>query len=84
MVEYLGDGNPSGTVLGRTASELVAFYGGTPAAQRSEAAMGALTLTTATNSAFGFVSSAAFDAFVDQLGEIRATLVALGLHSGAA
>ncbi len=44
----------------------------------------ALTLTTATSGGFGFVSSAAFNSFTAQLEEIRASLVELGLHTGAA
>lgn len=44
----------------------------------------ALTLVTATNSGFGFVTSAAFNSFIAQLEEIRATMVELGLHTGAA
>jgi hypothetical protein len=44
----------------------------------------ALTLTTATSGGFGFSTSAAFNAAVAQLEELRASLVALGLHTGAA
>lgn len=34
-VKYLSDQNPDGTVLGNDTSDLVAFWGGTPAAQAS-------------------------------------------------
>jgi hypothetical protein len=33
--EYVGNGNPDGTIFGRTSSELIAFYGGTPLAKVS-------------------------------------------------
>jgi hypothetical protein len=44
----------------------------------------ALTLTTATSGGFGFSTSAGFAAAIAQLEELRASLVALGLHTGAA
>lgn len=82
-VEYKGDGNPDGTVFGQS-GELIAFFGATPVVIRAAAAQGALALATATGtSGFGFVSSAAFDAFTAQLEEIRATLTALGLWTGS-
>lgn len=31
--KQLSDGNPEGTVLGQSSTDLVAFYGGTPAAR---------------------------------------------------
>lgn len=46
-------------------------------------AMAALTVVTATISGYGFPTSAAFTAFINQLEEIRATLVELGLHAGS-
>lgn len=76
--------SPDGAVIGKSSTEKIAFYGGTPAVQRAEAAMGTLTLTTATSGGFGFVTATAFDAFTAQLEELRATLVALGLHKGSA
>lgn len=46
-VEYLGDGNPDGTVLGRS-TDKVGFYGTTPIVQ---ATVAATTTTTATTTA---------------------------------
>jgi len=34
-IQYLSDGSPSGTVLGDTSSELIAFLGATPIAQQT-------------------------------------------------
>jgi hypothetical protein len=68
---YVGSGDPDGEVLGRSSGK-VGFYGlATP------------TLTTATSGGFGFATSAAFNSFSAQLEELRATIVALGLHAGA-
>jgi hypothetical protein len=80
---YVGSGDPDGEVLGRSSGK-VGFYGlATPIAQRTGSTMTALTLTTATSGGFGFATSAAFNSFSAQLEELRATIVALGLHAGA-
>lgn len=47
-VRYLSDGNPDGTVLGTTSTDLVGFYNTTPIAQ---ATVAATTTTTATTTA---------------------------------
>lgn len=44
--EYVGNGNPDGTVFGRTSSELIAFYGGTPLARVSLAQQSGTKTTT--------------------------------------
>lgn len=51
-VRQLSDGNSQGTVLGQSSTDLIAFYGGTPAARPLTLA----TLSTAVSStgAFGF------------------------------
>ena len=40
-IEYIGNGNSSGTVIGRTATETIGFFGTTPVAQQSVAATAA-------------------------------------------
>jgi len=49
--QKLGDGNPSGTVLGTASTDLVATYGKTPVVQASAivAVAGAVSLTTTIN-----------------------------------
>ena len=47
-VEYLGTGIPDGTILGRSATEKIAFYGGTPLVQGSTAPAGTDAATTQT------------------------------------
>ena len=37
--KQLSDGGPDGTVLGQSATDLIAFFGGTPAAQTSITAL---------------------------------------------
>lgn len=47
--EYVGDGRPDGTVIGRTSSEKIAFYGGTPVARPSVTWPNTATATTTLN-----------------------------------
>lgn len=49
-VHYLGDNGPDGTVLGKSATEKVAFFGATPVVQQSVTAP-APSATTTTNEA---------------------------------
>lgn len=76
--------NPQLDGLSFTSGSTCGFFGVAQTTQPANAAQAALTLTTATNSGFGFVSSAAFNAFTAQLENIRASLVLLGLLKGGA
>lgn len=84
-IKELSDLNPDGTRLGQSAADKIGFYGlATPIAQRSGSSMTALTITVkAISGGKGFTTSAKMNAFTAQVEEIRATLVALGLHAGA-
>jgi len=84
-IKALSDGNPDGTRLGQSSSDLIGFYGlSVPIAQRSSSAMATLTITvTSVTGKFAFATSAKMQAFVDQVKEIRDTLVAYGLHAGS-
>jgi hypothetical protein len=84
-IKELSDLNPDGTRMGQTTADKLGFYGlSVPIAQRSSGAMAALTMTATLSSVnIGFATSAKFNEFVDQVQEMRDTLVALGLHSGA-
>ena len=44
--EYVGNGNPDGTIFGRASTELIAFYGGTPLAKVSLAQLATTATTT--------------------------------------
>ncbi len=84
-VEYVGSGTSGGVCVGRAATDLVGFFGTTPADQRARSAQAALTLTTTTSSnAYGFVTTTGLTAFIAQVEEIRATLVEHGLMKGSA
>lgn len=85
-IKELSDGNPDGTRLGQSSTDLIGFYGlSVPIAQRSSSAMASLTITVTTGSVgiFGFTSSTKMQAFINQVKEIRDTLAALGLHQGS-
>lgn len=75
--EYVGDGRPDGTVIGRTSAEKIGFYGTTPAAQRSAAAQATSLVGTASSTAITSDVKAA-------LIEVMNTLAAAGLWKGSA
>lgn len=80
----LSDGNPDGTTLGQSITDLIAFYGVTPIAQRAGSAQAAVTTTAATTTTpYGYATSTQADGIVTLLNEMRAALVALGLIKGA-
>lgn len=78
----IGFGSP--VTVGTEADSLVSFYGVTPIVQPSSSAQAALTLTTGSAGGVGFTTTTAFSAFIAQLENIRASLVALGLLKGSA
>jgi hypothetical protein len=82
-IKELSDGNPSGTRLGQSATDLVGFWGTAPSAQRTSSAQAALTLTTATTGGYGFTTTTGFSALVAQVNEIAAMLTAAGLWKGS-
>lgn len=56
-IKYLDDGGPDGTVLGKAATDLVGFWGATPAVQPAGTLIAALTAgeTTAADVAAALV-----------------------------
>jgi hypothetical protein len=80
-VKHLSDGNPDGTVLGQSASDLISFYNAAPVAQRCGAAQAAVGTTAPVSGGFGYTEAQA-QAIITLLNEIRATLVATGLMKG--
>ena len=78
-----GGVHDDGVQIGLTGEKL-GFLGATPVVQRSGAAGAAVAATAATSSTpFGF-SEAQANAIVALVNELRATVVALGLHKGSA
>jgi hypothetical protein len=84
-VQYLGDGNDSGTCLGRTSVSEVGFYGATPTTRRSGASQASVTVTCGTASGSALVASIHSVATANStlLNQIQADLVAMGLIAGA-
>lgn len=78
-----GGTNPDGVQIGQTGEKL-GFLGATPIVQRASAAGAAVATTASTNSSpYGF-SEAQANGIITLLNEVRATLVAFGLHKGSA
>ena len=65
-VEYIGNGNPDGTIIGLSSTELLGFYGiTTPVARPAITAITTATATTTLNET--------------RIGRLEAALVSLGL-----
>lgn len=76
-VQNLSNLNSDGTLLGQTASDNIAFYGGTPTTRRAAAAQATSLLSTASSATIDTATKAAII-------EIMNTLAALGLWKGSA
>lgn len=94
--KQLSDGNPDGTGLGQSASDLIAFHGNTPTSQRTSTALSltysllAMTGTsliantsTTVSGIFGF-NSTMYGQLIDLLLEVRLILKDHGLTAGGA
>lgn len=78
--KQLSDGNPDGTALGQSATDLISFYGETPIVQPTVTAIGTTTISqVATSGKWAFASSTAAIAFVGRVRSIQDKLDALGL-----
>ena len=82
-IRELGDGGTEGTRIGKTAAALVGFHAATPSAQRASAALTAsLSIFIYTGASLSANIAGLYGGILDALAEIRATLVAKGLHKG--
>ena len=70
--EYVGNGNPDGTIVGRVAAEKIGFWGKSPVAQR--------TFSSAVHVSSNVSTSTSWQAAIQ---EIIATLTALGIYASA-
>lgn len=78
--KQLSDGNPTGTTLGQSASDLIGFHGATPSDQRASTATLSMTImSTLSGTIFGFTSSDAGVSLVNAVNEIMALLREKGL-----
>lgn len=86
-VKELSDKGSDGTRLGQSTSDLIAMHGSTPISQRVSAAL-TISLSNFAQTGQSLVVAATFSAgyaaLVDAVTEIRATLVAYGMHKGGA
>jgi hypothetical protein len=88
-VEYLGTGNDDGVVLGRSSTDLVAFYGGTPRARPSvpaaitDSSTGTANVATGVAALTGTYNSTilanAIATLAASINSIRAALVSVGI-----
>lgn len=80
-LEIIGSGNSAGQSLGGSTSDLVSFYGVSPAvAQQSVTAIGTTTISqVGTTGKWAFATSTAALAFVARVRSIQDALDALGL-----
>ena len=72
MAEILDYGSPDGSNWGKSASEKIACYGGTPVIQRAYSSAVHATSALATSASFGATQLAA-------LQEVQTTLIGLGI-----
>jgi hypothetical protein len=70
--EYVGDGRPDGTIVGRAASEKIGFYGKVPVIQRAYSSAVHATSAASVSASFGATQLAI-------LQEIQNTLIGLGV-----
>jgi hypothetical protein len=88
--KQLSDGNPTGTTLGQSTTDLIAFYGVTPVAQPASASQAAITtsvvssFSTAGPTVWGFASGTQAAAAIALLNILQSNLVTLGLIKGSA
>lgn len=76
--EYLGNGNPDGTSLGSSTSELVSVYGVTPVDQAS-AITAPLSTATISTAPWGFSGSTQPEALVTAVRSIITALKDFGI-----
>lgn len=75
--KVLSDGNPDGTSLGQSTSDLIALYGGTPASQRASSLQADSVISVSSN----ITIAASLTAWIR---EVSATLAAIGAWKGGA
>ena len=79
--QYVGDARSDGTIMGRSATDTIGFYGADPVAQRAWSGFASVTTAAAISTGhFGFTSADA-NLLKSLVNEMRATFVALGLAS---
>lgn len=81
---YIGDGSPDGSIVVKSATEKLGFYGTAPVVQPSGAAQGAPCLAAlATGAVYGFATVAAASTVLNLVDAMRTALINLGLIKGS-
>jgi len=78
LYQVLGDGNPSGTKIVNSATDLLSLYAGTPAAQPAAITSVTTTGASSTTNAYGYTTAAQADAIVESLNATLAALRTIG------
>ena len=78
-VQQVGTNSPDGTIFGLTATEKIAFFGGTPVVQQTAATAVVTTAAVSTSTNWGFSSSGQANAIVAAANAINTALTNLGL-----
>ena len=90
VIKHLSDLGPDGTLMGRSATDKIAFYGATTAVQPATASQDAVVITavTATNTtaaittaAHGFADGTQADALITRVAQMQVDVAALGVLS---
>ena len=79
--EYIGNGNPDGSVFGQTSTSKIGFFGLATPVVRSTLSNAAVSTTAvvSTSLAYGFSTSTQGDGLIALVNELRAVLVYYGL-----
>ncbi len=79
-IDYKGDAGPDGTVVGRSATDLLGFHGKAPSDQRAFTASVATTApVSVSGTGFAFTTSAQFIALITLVNELHAIVKEKGL-----
>jgi hypothetical protein len=84
--QYVGDGGPDGTVIGKASTSLVAFWGGTPQARPSGTGQADIASTASVSisaTQWGFSTSTQATAIVTLVRALRGALADTGFMAGA-
>jgi hypothetical protein len=85
-IQYIGDSGPDGSIVGKTSTSLVAFWGGTPQAQPSGSGQADIASTAAVSisaTQWGFSTSTQATAIVTLVRALRGALADTGFMAGA-
>lgn len=82
--DYIGNGNPDGTIIGYSSSELIAFHGATPCDQAAAITSAGTTVAVSTTSSiWGFATSTQANALTVAVDSIITALKDKGILASA-